>query len=405
MKKLFNYVLSLFLMAFSLMLLHFDAHAQTVESDERALLRLNEGISFSKDSLFLMNFRFRMQNRVGANTLGGDELGINAFEMRVRRLRLRMDGFVLNPKFQYYIQLAFSKADMDLESGNIAQPVRDAIVYYIVNKNFYIGFGQSKLPGNRQRVVSSGNLQFADRSIVNALYTIDRDFGFFTYYTQPISTNSFLMLKTAVSSGDGRNASVINNGLAYTGRAEFLPLGKFSNSGDYSEGDLEFEKTPKLSLGLTYSYNHKASRTGGQLGSELYDFRDIETLIVDGMFKYRGFAVLSEFMQRNTADPITTNEQGLVRFVPVGHGFNLQISKMISPKVELATRYSFVEPKTSISDFQQRVDEALVGYTYYLKGHRIKIQGNLGYKWLEGLYDLNHTGNSWTGMFQVEFGI
>jgi phosphate-selective porin OprO and OprP len=382
-----------------------DVHAQTVESDERALLILNEGISFSKDSLFLMNFRFRMQNRVGANTLGGDELGINAFEMRVRRLRLRMDGFILNPKFQYYIQLAFSKADMDLESSNIAQPVRDAIVYYIVNRNFYMGFGQSKLPGNRQRVVSSGNLQFADRSIVNALYTIDRDFGFFTYYTKPVSNNSFILLKTAISSGDGRNASVINNGLAYTGRAEFLPFGRFANSGDYSEGDLEFEPTPKLSLGLTYSYNHKSSRTGGQLGPELFGFRDIETLIVDGMFKYRGLAILSEFMQRSSADPITINEQGQVRFVSVGHGFNMQVSKMLTPKSEIATRYSFVEPNKSIAVYQQRVDEALVGYTHYLKGHRIKIQGNLGYKWLEGLYGLNNSGNSWTGMFQVEFGI
>jgi phosphate-selective porin OprO and OprP len=128
-------------------------------------------------------------------------------------------------------------------------------------------------------------------------------------------------------------------------------------------------------------------------------------LIIDGMFKYKGFSVLSEYMQRNSANPITINEQGLVRFVSVGQGVNMQLSKMISSKAEIATRYSFVEPNASIAEFQQRVDEALVGYTYYLKGHRIKIQGNLGYKWLQGLYDLNHLGNSWTGMFQVEFGI
>jgi phosphate-selective porin OprO and OprP len=394
------------LFAFLLLsLLQFSAVAQTVESDERALLKLSEGISFSKDSLFLMNLRFRMQNRVGANTFGGDELAINAFEMRVRRLRLRFDGFVLNPRFQYYIQLAFSKADMDLENATIAQPVRDAIVYYIVNKNFYLGFGQSKLPGNRQRVVSSGNLQFADRSIANAFFTLDRDFGLFSYYTLNLPSNSFILFKSAISSGDGRNASAINNGLAYTGRIEFLPFGKFKNSGDYSEGDLEFEQTPKLSLGVTYSYNHKASRTGGQLGPELFDSRNLESFIVDGMFKYRGFAVLSEYMQRETLNPLTVNSQGDIRFVPVGHGLNLQVSKMISPKTELATRYSFVEPNASILGFQQRVDEALIGYTHYLNGHRIKIQGNFGYKWLQGLANLKQTGNSWTGMFQVEFGI
>lgn len=88
--------------------------AQTVESDERALLNVNEGIRFSKDSLFLMNFRFRMQNRAGFNSIyDGDNLSLEQFEMRVRRLRLRFDGYVLSPKFQYYIQLAFSKADLD----------------------------------------------------------------------------------------------------------------------------------------------------------------------------------------------------------------------------------------------------------------------------------------------------
>lgn len=118
-----------------------EALAQIVESDERAQMNVDEGLSFSKDSLFLLNFRFRMQNRAGINTLSGDELTVSDFEMRVRRLRLRFDGFVGNPKLQYYIQLAFSKADLDLETTAIAQPIRDAVLYYFVNDNFYVGFG------------------------------------------------------------------------------------------------------------------------------------------------------------------------------------------------------------------------------------------------------------------------
>ena len=50
------------------------------------------------------------------------------------------------------------------------------IKYY--PKNFEIWFGQGKLPGNRERVISSGNLQQVDRSLLNSLFTIDRDFGF-----------------------------------------------------------------------------------------------------------------------------------------------------------------------------------------------------------------------------------
>ena len=155
------------------------------ESDERALLEVQNGISISKDSLFKLNLRFRMQNRFGLRTESGEDLAIEQIDFRVRRMRLRLDGYVLNPRIQYYIQLGFSKADLDLDGGDFAQPIRDAIIYYYLNPNFYFGFGQSKLPGNRERVVSSGNLQFVDRSIANGVFTLDRDFGFFAYYTIP----------------------------------------------------------------------------------------------------------------------------------------------------------------------------------------------------------------------------
>ena len=61
--------------------------AQT-ESDERALLNVDEGIGFSKDDIFKLNLRFRMQNRVGLYSRASDDLGIERVEALVRRLRL-----------------------------------------------------------------------------------------------------------------------------------------------------------------------------------------------------------------------------------------------------------------------------------------------------------------------------
>ena len=379
--------------------------AQVVESDERALITVEDGVSFSKDSLFLMNFRFRMQNRAGLNTLEGDDFRVNQYEMRVRRLRLRFDGFVGHPRLQYYIQLAFSRADLDLENALIAQPVRDAIVYYIVSDNLYFGFGQSKLPGNRQRVNSSGNLQFADRSTANALFNIDRDFGLFAYKTFPFRKGGELQIKGALTTGDGRNASAVDDGLSYTGRLEYLPFGSFRNNGDYSEGDLEFEPKPKLSIGLTLSANEKANRTGGQLGPSLFEPRDMNSFIVDGVFKYMGWAVLGEYLERRSPDPFTSNDLGELRIVQVGWGINTQVSRMLDRKNELAVRYSKVTPDAEILQFQDRVDEVLLGFSRYVNGHRIKFQANVGYKWLEGLSRFDNAGNSWTAMFQVEFGI
>ena len=47
----------------------------------------------------------------------------------------------------------------------------------------------------------------------------------------------------------------------------------------------------------------------------------------------------------------------------------------------------------------------LLGGGKYLNGHRIKLQGYLGYRWLTGRMGLDAPGNNWTAMFQVEFGI
>jgi hypothetical protein len=104
-------------------------------------------------------------------------------------------------------------------------------------------------------------------------------------------------------------------------------------------------------------------------------------------------------------DPVTRNDQGDVRFAVVGRGVNTHLSKMISSKTELAFRYAFVIPDEATETFQDRIDETILGYTHYLNGHRIKLQANIGYRWLEGLSQVENARNSWTGLVQVEFGI
>src|SRR5690606_11176672 len=375
------------------------------ESDERALLKVDKGISISKDSLFLLNIRFRMQNRFGLRTESGEDFSIEQTDFRVRRLRLRFDGFVINPRMQYYIQLGFSKADLDLESGAFAQPIRDALFYYHFSDNFYVGFGQGKLPGNRERVVSSGNLQFSDRSLANGTFTLDRDFGFFGYYTLPTKGRASYPLKGAINTGEGRNASPGDGGLSYTGRFEYLPFGKFENSGDYSEGDLEFETTPKLSVAASYNYNDDAKRARGQMGSNLYESRDLQVFIADAMFKYMGWGIMAEYFQRAAAAPLTYDHARDAKAVWVGNGNNVHLSRMISRKSELAMRYASVRPDEEVQDCERRMEETALGYSRYLNGHRIKIQGNVGYSWADNQIDLAKTANFWFATFQVEFGI
>jgi hypothetical protein len=384
----------------------FPAFAQ-YETDEAAYLSTRDGVAFAgPDSAFTLKLRFRMQNRASLLTNSGTDLGLGAVDARIRRLRLRMDGFVLSPKFRYYIQLSFSRADLDLETDDTPQVVRDAILFYHVNKNLYFGFGQSKLPGNRQRVVSSGALQFAERSIANARFNIDRDFGLKAHYTTPGERQN-LILKGAITTGDGRNALTGNNGLAYTGRVEWLPLGLFGGEYDYVEGDLQRIDRPKLALAATYSANFKTVQTGGQLGEELTQLLDINTAFADLMFKHRGWAVLAELFWRDASRrgllERSADDQPL--YVYTGRGLHAQVSRMVSARNELAFRYAVTAPFASLRPLERQREELTGGFTHYFRDHRFKWQFNLSYLVADGVYRLAHPGNRWNALVQVEVGI
>jgi hypothetical protein len=358
----------------------------------------------SPDSLFLLNIRFRMQNRAAFRTEGVDDLSIDQVEARVRRLRLRLDGYLYDPRLTYLIQLSFSRGDLDYEDTAFPNIVRDAMIIYAVNKHFSVGLGQTKLPGNRQRVNSSGDLQLPDRSIVNATFNIDRDFGAQAYYNNYIG-KFYYVLRGAISSGEGRNISSSDSGLDYTGRLELLPFGPFTNGGDYFEGDLAREPKPKISFGMTASHNENTTRSGGQLGKFLYSPRDINSLMADFLFKYNGWSLACEWVQRNSPNPITTNVDGDIRYVFAGFGQNYQGSYLFKNNYEIVGRYSQVTPYQKIQMLDDQTKQFTVGASKYLRGHRVKFQSDITLEKNEWLQGTNAPTDSWIVRFQIEAGI
>lgn len=358
----------------------------------------------SPDSLYLLNIRFRMQNRAAFKTESSSDFSIDQVEARVRRLRLRFDGYIYNPRLTYLIQLSFTRADMDFDDTGFPNIVRDAMVIYSVNNHFAIGLGQTKLPGNRQRVNSSGDLQLADRSIVNSTFNIDRDFGFQMYYNNYIG-KFYYVLRGSISTGEGRNIVSSDRGLDYTGRVELLPFGPFTNGGDYFEGDLAREQKPKVSVGVTGSKNENTTRTGGQTGRFLYAPRDMSTLMADLLIKYRGWALACEWLERNSPDPITTSAEGDVRYIYTGFGQNYQASYLFRNNYEIVGRYSQVTPFEKIQTLDDQTTQYTLGANKYIRGHRVKLQTDVTLekgKWLEGA-TLN--ADSWIVRFQIEVGI
>ena len=217
-----------------------------------------------KDSSWTMKIGTRFQFLASNLMAEGQNPATNFL---IRRARLKFDGFAVSPKLKYKIELGLSNRDMSGVSqftGNTPRYVMDAVIKYNFYENFVLWVGQTKLPGNRERVISSANMQQVDRSILNARFNIDRDIGFqlrhhFTLF------NDFLIREIfALSQGEGRNVVTGNlGGHQYTGRIELLPFGKFKGKGDYFGSDLKREQKPKLAIGVTYDHNNDAVNSRG----------------------------------------------------------------------------------------------------------------------------------------------
>lgn len=359
----------------------------------------------SPDSLYQFNIRFRMQNRVSYIENDGEN---GAYDGQIRRLRLRFDGYVGNPKFLYAVQLSFAPGDVgEIKEGENINIIRDAVVFYRPNKHWNIGFGQTKLPGNRQRVNSSGGLQLTDRTINNAKFTIDRDFGFQVHNINEFKDKFSYNLKGALSTGEGRNVTgKADDGIAVTGKVELFPLGAFSKDGTYFEGDVIREKKPKLMVSGAFQQNNHAKRVQGQLGNDLFEARTMKSVLLDAMFKYNGWAAMTSYMSRTTNDnAITFNPDDLTEsnYVFVGNGFDYQVSYNTKKNYEFIGRYSLQNVGNDIEMKAPRTKEYSFGVTKYIWEHTFKLQAEVNYDTLD--YFNGTSKNNWYLRFQVEIGI
>lgn len=308
-----------------------------------------------------------------------------------RRVRFKSDGHLFTPKFGY-------KLEIDI----IGTQVLDAYLKYNFYKNLEVWAGQTKLRGNRERVISSQNLQFVDRSLLNSKFTLDRDIGIWLM-NHFNAGQGVLRQAVSVSKGEGmslwqENPMPIERGLDYTARLEYLPFGNFTNKGDYKGSDLERESAPKLSLGLTFDYNENAVKSRGHKGSVTDNEANIRSWVGDLMFKYRGFSVMTEYVDRKIHN---YKEQTIEQYTDylndfyTGTAFNTQAGYVFKKNYEIAGRYTQVRPQ------EGSVYNDLTEYTFalskYIVGHSIKAQTDFSI--------LQEQGKPVTHIYRLQFEI
>lgn len=348
----------------------------TVVAQNKTSDKYGKGHSLmASDSSFYLKFEARIQALYSG--VRDQETHMYTDQMMIRRSRLKFEGWAYNPKLSYKFELGLANRDIASgsipQSSNTANIIFDAVVKYNFYKNWSVWFGQTKLPGNIERVISSASLQFVDRSNLNSRFNIDRDTGIQLRYV-----GKHFRYSGAISMGEGRNMTARNaGGYDYTNRIEWLPFGQFASKGDYKAADLKREEDVKLMIGITYDHNDHASRQRGQLGNFLSEQRTLSTWFVDAHLKYRGLSAMAEYADKKAVDGSVIRDDNGNYFEAfyVGNATNAQLGYLFQNNIEVAGRYTEVNPIKET--LQPETTQYTLGLSKYFVGHKLKVQSDI----------------------------
>ena len=333
----------------------------------------------SPDEKFQLSIGGRLQTRY--TYVDGEVNGVtpNTSKPEVKRMKFWMNGYAYSKDLTYLLQV-------DFVQGGSSKLLEHAYFNYRLLDEVQVLAGQTKVPFGRQWLNSSGGQQFVDRSFASDAFRPGYDSG--------VKLNGEVMKGLAtydlgVYGGAGqsvtRAASGDNTTKAIAARVTVNPFGKI---GYASESDLDHSPKPLLSIGADYygntlkkpaatafeTNNITLAGTSGWLGRGLGNFSasekvDVDTFGVDAAFKWLGASAQAEYLNGRAEGKSSGSDLR-------AHGYFAQVGYCVIPKtLELAFRYSFVDPNRAVSDDQ--VTDAAGAVSYYFNKHNLKLQGDI----------------------------
>lgn len=313
--------------------------------------------------------------------------------LELRRARVRLDGHAFGPHNRFFVQLAFSPRDLQLQDGHPTKtPIFDWYLEFDHIPDLVLRVGQYRVPWSRQRRIPVAKLLMNDRALANFEFNLDRDVGL-SLRTPDFLGLGWLRYEAGVFIGEGRDAYAPDGaGMLYAARVELLPLGMFA---DYDEVDRDRARRPRLSLGGGYAFLAEGKGNRGILGPAPTDggTTDSHDVTADALLKVAGVTLLGEFYwrrgQRRFGD--ATIDDPMLGPVPApreparnGWGWFGQVGWLV-PRIplELGTRYGFVRPLGEGSSLPPRDEVAAsVGWSFF--GPALELVADYTRGWPQG---------------------
>jgi len=358
----------------------------------------------TRDGNWQTNLQWRFQFRFTSPSTG-DPRTVSDFASRekstfqLRRVRMKIGGHGYRPWLKYYFEVDLQPTrDSDDSSSNASARVIDWRVDVAKYKKLGIRVGQWKIDYNRERVDSSGRQQFVERSIVNRIFTIDRQMGVSVRGHLFEGTPADMKYAFGVFTGEGRGVANDDDNLMYTARVQWNFLGRDLG---FRQTDVERTEKPTASLafgaaqhqgvctrwsssgcGNLNGFNSPTSNTSPTRQGQYKIHQAVQELA----FKWQGFSFQQEFHWKRVLDRAQNRNTALYRtdfyggYIQAGYFFS-ELLDVFPEELELAFRYAYVrEPNearqtvTVANRFRDNVrQEFTAGANWFFSGHNNKI--------------------------------
>ncbi len=358
-----------------------------------------KGFTFSTvDGLFKTAIQWRFQGRFTYPERGdpdsvGDFSDNEESTFELRRVRMKVGGHGYRPWLKYYFEVDWqptrSAGDDPVDSSTRVIDWRIMLEKY---QWMQLQIGQWKINYNRERVDSSGKQQFVERSIVNSVFTIDRQVGVMLHGHLAPGTLFDSRYYAGVFTGSGRGEANDDDQMMYFGRFQWNFLGRDLK---WEQSDTQYHQRPAGSLAFAgYTTTGKCTRWSssgcGSLGTNNSlglgftsdgnaadgQFR-VEGLVEEFAFKWAGLSIQHEYHWKQVKDSgggiggIGNSKTNLMgSYAQIGY-FPHYIIPVIPKPLEFAFRYAFVDPNVSVKD--DKLQEFTFATNWFFAGHRNKI--------------------------------
>ena len=348
----------------------------------------------TRDGNWQTNLQWRAQLRY-TNPYFGDPRQVDDFEesgtssFEARRLRMKIGGHGFQPWLKYYFEVDLQPS-RDPDSSAVSSSARVIDWRIDIAKWDWGGFrvGQWKIDMNRERVDSSGRQQFVERSIVNRIFTIDRQVGVQLRGHVFKNTPADLRYYVGVFNGEGRGVRNVDEDMMYSGRLQWNFLGR-----DLAlrQSDVEYTDKPTGSFAIGgMTTNGPCTRWSSSGCGNLDGFTspivaegdqfNVEQAVQEFAFKYRGFSIQQEYHRKSIRDRVAGSKNDLTGgYLQTGYFFN-NVFPVVPAPLELAVRYAFVEEPNEVDRiFDNEREELTLAANWFFAGHNNKLTLDYSY--------------------------